>query len=150
MSLVSRVRKGVQPMNAPADRSKSLQELEGKDWGEPEFQSHLVRTIHRLRRKPLDQFTTEDLRIMIEQGIGLEFDFYAGDLLAAVTKTEKDVPRTLVGGRADDPEAGPRWHADIGPIRFKDGREDLPGAPAAGRPTSRWGGGPPWPLAGLV
>jgi len=86
---------------------KSVQELEGKDWGEPKFDSYLVTTIHRLRRKPLDQFTHEDLRIMIGQGVGLEFlmplaievlrrdalasgDFYPGDLLAAVSKVKEE------------------------------------------------------------
>jgi contact-dependent growth inhibition (CDI) system CdiI-like immunity protein len=85
---------------------KSVQELEGKDWGEPNYDSYLVITIHRLRRKPLDQFTHEDLRIMIAQGVGLKFlmplaievlqrdalasgDLYPGDLLAAVSKVEE-------------------------------------------------------------
>jgi hypothetical protein len=83
------------------DRSKSLQELEQWDWGEPTYNSHLVRTIHRLRRKPLAEFDVEDLRIVIRQGIGLPFliplamerleedplaggDFFDGDLLQAV------------------------------------------------------------------
>ncbi len=84
-----------------ADREKTLQELEGSDWGEPEFPSHLVVTCHRLHRTPLRDFTVEDLRIMIGQGIGLPFlvplalerleedplvqgDYYPGDLLGAV------------------------------------------------------------------
>ena len=88
------------------DRSKTLQELEGSDWGEPDFDSHLVTTCHRLRRVPLDEFTLEDLRIMICQDIGLTFlvpiavehlehnpltegDFYAGDLLNAVLGIEE-------------------------------------------------------------
>jgi CDI immunity proteins len=88
------------------DRTKSLQELEGQDWGEPTYDSHLVRTCHVLRRKPLDQFTVEDLRIMIGQGISLPIlvplaierleeeplvagDIYEGDLLAAVAKIEE-------------------------------------------------------------
>jgi hypothetical protein len=83
------------------DKSKSLQQLEEHDWGEPAFESHLVQTCHRLRRKPLDEFTPEDLRIMIGQAIGLDYlvplaldklecdpftggDFFPGDLLAAV------------------------------------------------------------------
>ena len=83
------------------DRSKSLEELEGKDWGAPTYDSYLVTTIHRLRRKPLEGFTVEDLRIMIGQNIGLIYllpiaiehlkenplasgDFGRGDLLKTV------------------------------------------------------------------
>ncbi len=80
------------------DRSKSLQELDGGDWGEPTLDSHLVATCHRLMRKPINEFTVEDLRIMVGQSIGIEFlvpiaieileinlfaegNFYPGDLL---------------------------------------------------------------------
>ena len=83
------------------DRSKSLQQLEGQDWGEPTFDSHLVTECHRLRRVPLHQFQVEDLRIMIGQHISMEYliplalerlctdplaegAFYPGDLLTAV------------------------------------------------------------------
>jgi hypothetical protein len=45
-------------MAAMTDASKSLQELEGTDWGEPDYPSHLVKTCHRLRRKPLQEFRT--------------------------------------------------------------------------------------------
>ena len=55
-----------------ADRNESLQQLEGEDWGEPNFDSHLVAECHRLRRIPLRDFSVEDLRIMIGQDIGLE------------------------------------------------------------------------------
>ena len=84
------------------DKSKSLQQLERDDWGEPSYNSYLVTTVHRLRRKPLTEFTVEDIRIMIGQGIGLPFlmalalknleqeplaagDLYPGDLLADLT-----------------------------------------------------------------
>ena len=87
------------------DRSKSLQELEREDWGEPTYDSHLVTECHRLRRVPLRDFTPEDLRIMIGQQIGLPFliplafellridpftagDCYEGDLLAAVLRAD--------------------------------------------------------------
>ncbi len=83
------------------DRRKTLTELEGKDWGPPNFDSHLVTTIHALRYKPLEEFTVEDLRITIGQNIAVEWllpmaierlgddpfaegDFYQGDLLNAV------------------------------------------------------------------
>jgi hypothetical protein len=81
---------------------KTLDQLEGVVWGEPTFDSYLVTTCHRLRTKPVDEFSVEDLRIMIGQKIGLthlvplavavlereplaEGDFYRGDLLANVT-----------------------------------------------------------------
>jgi hypothetical protein len=93
-------------MDVGFDRTKCLQELEHDDWGEPTFSSHLVTTCHRLRRKPLSEFSVEDLRILIGQGIGLRFlmplaidrleqeplvegDFYPGDLLTAVLRTDE-------------------------------------------------------------
>ena len=65
--------------------------------------SPLVATCHRLRRKPLNHFTSADLRIMIEQQISLsclmpiaienleevpliEATFYRGDLLEVVLR----------------------------------------------------------------
>jgi hypothetical protein len=41
---------------------KTLDELEGVVWGEPTFDSYLVTTCHRLRTKPVDEFSVEDLR----------------------------------------------------------------------------------------
>ncbi len=81
--------------------SKTLTELEAHDWGEPEFDSHLATTVHKLRHKPIGDFNTEDLRIAIGQSVGLahllplavtklelhpldEGDFYPGDLLCNV------------------------------------------------------------------
>ena len=43
----------------------TLDELDPPGWGPPEYDSYLVRTCHELRKKPLSQFTVEDLRIMI-------------------------------------------------------------------------------------
>jgi hypothetical protein len=80
---------------------QTLDQLECDVWGEPTFDSYLVTTCHRLRTKPIDEFSVEDLRIMIGQKIGLphliplavpvlereplaEGDFYPGDLLANV------------------------------------------------------------------
>jgi hypothetical protein len=81
----------------------TLEELDGEVWGEPDYPSHLVTTCHRLRKKDLDDFTIEDLRIMVGQGIALEHlvprvlarlrddplaggDFYSGDLLSALIR----------------------------------------------------------------
>jgi hypothetical protein len=51
-------------------KSKTLQELDGEDWGESTY-SPLVKKIYRLRRVPLREFTTENLRVMIGQQVGL-------------------------------------------------------------------------------
>ncbi|MEI7733130.1 MAG: contact-dependent growth inhibition system immunity protein [Verrucomicrobiota bacterium] len=87
------------------DRNKSLQQLDGQEWGEPTYESGLVTECHRLRRVPLCEFTAEHLRMMIGQQIGLPYlvpialeflrtdpftagDFYEGDLLAGVLQAE--------------------------------------------------------------
>jgi hypothetical protein len=92
-------------MTAALERTKSLQELEGRDWGEPTYQSSLVQTLHRLRRNPTNDFSVEDLCICILQGVGLPYlmplavvrlaqnpiaegDYYPGDLLCAVLRVE--------------------------------------------------------------
>jgi hypothetical protein len=85
----------------------SLQQIEKDDWGEPDFDSYLVRTVHALRRKPVGELTTEDLRIMLGQQVGVailtpyaldvlerdplaEGDFYPGDLLKSVVTLPVD------------------------------------------------------------
>jgi hypothetical protein len=35
----------------------SLEQLDGRRWGEPEFDSYVVRTCHALRRKPIGKLT---------------------------------------------------------------------------------------------
>ncbi len=88
-------------------KSKTLENLEKDFWGEPTYDSHLVKTCHRLRQKLLQEFDTEDLRIMIGQNIGLKYlipmaletlkdnvlaegDLYEGDLLKSVLTSDKD------------------------------------------------------------
>lgn len=83
--------------------NKTVEQLDGQDWGEPSYPSHLVTECHRLRRVPLKEFTVENLRIMIGQHIGLDWlvplaltrlydepfadgDYYEGDLLNAVLR----------------------------------------------------------------
>ena len=85
---------------------KTLEELEGVVWDAPDEDSYLVTTCHALRRKPLGDFSVEDLRIMIRQGIGLPYllplaldvleqnpwaegDIYPGDLLASALRVER-------------------------------------------------------------
>lgn len=89
------------------DRSKTLEELDGEVWGNPDFSSHLVITCYELRRKRLSCFEIEDLRIMIGQNLSLDFlvplaleildnnifstgDYYCGDLLEAILRVNKE------------------------------------------------------------
>jgi hypothetical protein len=78
------------------DRSKSLQQFDGEDWGEPTFDSHLVSECHRLHRVPLRDFTVEDLRITIGQQIGLDYLIpLALERLSAVS--QKGPPEVEIG-----------------------------------------------------
>jgi hypothetical protein len=83
-------------------KQKSLENLEKKNMGVPDDENpRLVNEVLKLRKKPLNQFTVEDCRIMLGQQEGLSFlvpiaieilnddlfaegDFYPGDLLKAV------------------------------------------------------------------
>ena len=93
-------------MDSP-DTSKSLEQLEGKAWGPPEYDSHLVLECRRLHRVPLRDFTMADYRRMIGQSICLEYlvplalqflekdpfleaELYEGDLLCALLTSEKE------------------------------------------------------------
>ena len=86
---------------------KSLENLEKSVWPPlgPDEGSYLINTCNRLRKKQLKNYTTEDLRIMIGQDIGLKFliplaikvlqdnilaegDYYEGDLLKSVLTSD--------------------------------------------------------------
>lgn len=85
-------------------RSKTPENLEKENWGEPsDNDSYLVKRTMELRRIPLEEFTTEDLRIMIGQEFSLfyllplafeilendlfaEGNFYPGDLMNMIFK----------------------------------------------------------------
>ena len=86
-------------------RAKTLDELEGVVSEPPQYNSYLVQTCHRLRTKRIGDFDTEDLRIMIGQGIGLPYllplaldrleenpwaagHMFPGDLLKMTARTE--------------------------------------------------------------
>ncbi|HKZ66877.1 MAG TPA: contact-dependent growth inhibition system immunity protein [Chitinophagaceae bacterium] len=85
---------------------KTLEELDNEIWETPagEFTS-LVTAIHQLRKKPLKDFTIEDLRITIGQNLNLTYliplaigelqenilaegNFYQGDLLKNVLDSD--------------------------------------------------------------
>lgn len=84
-------------------KQKTIESLEKKVWTSlnKDEGSYLIRICNDLRKKKLTDFTTEDLRIMIGQEIGLNFliplaletltnelfaegDYYEGDLLKNV------------------------------------------------------------------
>ena len=83
-------------------REKTLIELEGDSRADSTVDGHLLKTVRRLRELPIRDYRTEDLRLMIGQGIGLPYlvpialevleanpfaegDYYPGDLLKMVT-----------------------------------------------------------------
>jgi hypothetical protein len=89
------------------ERHLTLTQLEADDRGPPEYDSSLVKECHRLRHVPLRDFTVENLRILIGQGISLAYtvplalehlskdpmvsgDMYPGDLLKAVQRITDD------------------------------------------------------------
>ncbi len=89
------------------DTTKNLDQLEGVTWGPPTYDSYLVSTCHRLRKKPLAEFGVEDLGIMIGQNIGLPYliplaldvlereplvmgDMFPGDLLDSVLRVSAE------------------------------------------------------------
>lgn len=75
-------------MKFSIDRTKTLTEIEGDEWGEPEFHSSLVIRCHELRKKSLNEFTIEDLRLLIGQNFSLDYlipialEYLKDDLLA--------------------------------------------------------------------
>ena len=87
----------------PFDKALSLEQLEGQSWGEPKYDSYVVRTSHDLRKKPIGHLTDEELRLALSQEVGLSFtvpvaverlraasfrsgDFYRGDMLNSLLK----------------------------------------------------------------
>lgn len=88
-------------MNYLIDTSKNLEELEGIKWIHSRYISKTLRTCEKLRHKSLSLYSLEDLRLMISQGLGLDYlvpmaigslskdplteaHFYPGDLLRNV------------------------------------------------------------------
>jgi hypothetical protein len=85
----------------------TLDELEGTEWSDAQDgATFLVRRCHELRRKDVDDMTTEDLRLLIGQGIGLPWlvpiaverlesdplvagDFHQGDLFASLLSVQE-------------------------------------------------------------
>jgi len=97
----------------------TLDELENDEWPPaPADATRLVRRCHELRRKDVAAFTTEDLRVMLGQRIGVRFllplavdvlvrdplaegDFYPGDLLRNVVRLPRSAWDACPGRRAE-------------------------------------------------
>ncbi len=87
---------------------KTLEELENDYWPEQqEYTSSLIEQCHKYRKVKLQDLSVEQLRLLIGQNIGLEFliplayeklnenilasgDYYKGDLLTVVLKSDTD------------------------------------------------------------
>lgn len=91
----------------PMKSSKSLEELDGEHWGNPTFDSKVVRESHRLRTVALTELTAENVRFLIGQSMSLQHtvpialgmlerdilasgDLYRGDLLSVVAQIDDD------------------------------------------------------------
>lgn len=91
----------------------SIERLESDFWPEPGFDSYVVQTCHKARKKPLSQLTLEEIRLLASQRIGLKYilplvveelagdavqqvSYFEGDLLlAALRLTRKDWENNL-------------------------------------------------------
>jgi len=87
--------------------SKTLTELEKDDWGDSKSDSYIEQNCYSLRKKKIREFDVEDLRIMINQDIGLPYLLpkalqmleedplaegmhYKGDLLCSVLRVNSE------------------------------------------------------------
>ena len=92
----------------PVDRTRTIEELEAEAWGEPDTFSCVAVACHRLRKVPLEELSLEEIRILVEQGVGLPFvlplalelleddplaegDLHRGDLLATVVAVKPEI-----------------------------------------------------------
>ena len=89
-------------------RFQNLNALEGNDWAPSDIDiTSLTRKCYELRRKPIGEFSVEDLRLMIGQNIGSMFlvpialeklkadplregNYYEGDLLCSLLGLPND------------------------------------------------------------
>lgn len=101
-------------MDDKFDRSRSLEQLEGRRWGDAgENATGLMQAVHSLRRKPVGSLTAYELARLIGQNVGLPWllplaleilreeapaqaagGFYDDDLLTAVLTSDPEVWRT--------------------------------------------------------
>lgn len=86
--------------------NESIEQIEGNNWGSPPNDAtRLVKKCYELRKLPIRDLEIEDLRVLISQNIGLEIiipramhilekdilaegDYYEGDLLSVVLRSD--------------------------------------------------------------
>lgn len=84
------------------DTNKSIEELENDFWGEPTFDSYVVTTCHRARKKPIKLLSKEEIRCLIGQKTGLKFllpiavDILKNEPLIDITYFKGDLLLTLL------------------------------------------------------
>lgn len=54
-------------------QQKSLENLEKDFWGEPTYDSYLVRRTHEIRQLPLNALTNDDIAMMLRQQFSLDY-----------------------------------------------------------------------------
>ncbi|MFB6843873.1 contact-dependent growth inhibition system immunity protein [Streptomyces sp. NPDC056373] len=85
-------------MPQPVDPGQSLEQLEGKRWPEPPQDStSLVRSVHKLRRRPIGALEPDELARLIGQDVGLPWL-----LPLAVEILRATAPDQAAGGWYDD------------------------------------------------
>jgi hypothetical protein len=105
----------------------TIEEHEAERWGEPPAgATFLIRRCHELRTKPIGEFSVEDLRIMIGQGIGLRWLVSAAlDVLEEAPLAASDMHEgDLLENVLSVPEL--YWAGDTGSwLRLRDVAEKL-------------------------
>ena len=102
--------------------TKTLDELDPPAWDPPLASTGLVKTCHELRGKAIGEFGTEDLRVMIGQGIGLPFliplalDVLEGDPLAEGDYYPGDLLRSVLSVSSEFWVGKSEWHRRVGAI----------------------------------
>ncbi|MFE9632494.1 contact-dependent growth inhibition system immunity protein [Streptomyces sp. NPDC006463] len=85
-------------MSKERERNLTLEDLEGERWPEPSAESTgLVKTVHRLRRRPVGELTAYELGRLIGQDVGLRWT-----LPPALEILRETAPAQNDGGFYDD------------------------------------------------
>ncbi|MFD8419705.1 contact-dependent growth inhibition system immunity protein [Streptomyces sp. NPDC059466] len=85
-------------MNLPFDRSRSIEDLEGRRWPDPPSDAtSLVRAVHALRKSPISDLTVEQLARLIGQDVGLPWLLPVG-----VEVLRSEAAEGAAGGWFDD------------------------------------------------